>query len=73
MISRARSRRVDLELPDAPITEEQVGAELLALVARAQAQGLDPDQALRDAVRQLEQRVREAEASTGLTVKRRSL
>jgi XTP/dITP diphosphohydrolase len=67
IISRARSRRVDLELPDAPITEEQVGAELLALVARAQAQGVDPDQALRDAVRQLEQRVREAEASTGLT------
>jgi len=63
IISRARSRRVDLELPDAPVTEDQVGAELLALVARAQAHGVDPDQALRDAVRQLEQRVRQAEAA----------
>ena len=68
IISRARSRRVPLDLPDEPVTPErlssdQVGTELLGLVARAQAQGIDPDQALRDAVRQLEQRVREAEAT----------
>ncbi len=67
IISRARSRRVELDLPDEPVTADsepdQVGAELLGLVARAQAQGIDPDQALRDAVRQLEQRVREAEAT----------
>ena len=67
IISRARSRRVELDLPDEPVTRtvelDQVGTELLGLVARAQAQGIDPDQALRDAVRQLEQRVREAEAT----------
>jgi len=68
IISRARSRRVPLDLPNEPVTPErlssdQVGTELLGLVARAQAQGIDPDQALRDALRQLEQRVREAEAT----------
>jgi XTP/dITP diphosphohydrolase len=63
IISRSRSRRVAVELPDEPITAQQVGAELLELVARAQAQSIDPDQALRDAVRQLEQRVRDAEAA----------
>ena len=63
IISRARSSRVDVDLPEGPVTEDQVGTELLGLVARAQAQGIDPDQALRDAVRQLEQRVREAEAT----------
>jgi hypothetical protein len=30
-----------------------VGAELLALVARARAEGVDPEQALRDVVRTL--------------------
>ena len=64
IISRARSRRVDVDLPDELVTADQVGADLLGLVARAHAQGIDPDQALRDSVRQLEQRVREAEAST---------
>ena len=63
IISRARSSRVELDLPDEPVSSDEVGAELLGLVARAQAQGIDPDQALRDAVRQLEQRVREAEAT----------
>ena len=63
IISRARSRRVDLDLPAEPVGADQVGAELLGLAARAQAHGIDPDQALRDAVRQLEQRVREAEAA----------
>jgi XTP/dITP diphosphohydrolase len=63
IISRARSSRVELDLPDEPVSPDQVGAELLGLVARAQAQGIDPDQALRDAVRQLEQRVRGAEAT----------
>ena len=63
IISRARSSRVELDLPDEPVSSDEVGAELLGLVARAQAQGIDPDQALRDAVRQLEQRVRGAEAT----------
>jgi len=65
IISRARSSRLDLDLPVTPeqLTSDQVGAELLGVVARAQAQGIDPDQALRDAVRQLEQQVRGAEAN----------
>ena len=63
IISRARSRKVAVELPDEPVGEAQVGAELLALVARAQAAGIDPDQALRDAVRGLEGEVRAAESA----------
>lgn len=62
IIARARSRGVALTLADAPITERQVGAELLGLVARAQAAGIDPEQAARAAVRELETRVREAES-----------
>ena len=36
---------------------------LFALAARAQASGFDPEQAVRDAVRELERRVRELERS----------
>ena len=54
IISRARSRRVALALPDDPTTAEEVGIQILALAARAQASGIDPEQALRDAVRGLE-------------------
>jgi uncharacterized protein YabN with tetrapyrrole methylase and pyrophosphatase domain len=63
IISRMRSRRVAVALPDEPISAEEVGAQLLALAARAHAAGIDPDQALRDAVRGLEARVREAESA----------
>lgn len=63
IISRVRSRRVAVELPTTPITEPEVGAQLLDLAARAQASGIDPDQALRTAVRDLEQRVQQAEKS----------
>jgi len=63
IISRARSRRVAVGLPDEPTSAEEVGAQLLALAARAHAAGIDPDQALRDAVRGLEARVREAESA----------
>lgn len=63
ILSRARSRRVPLPTPDVvdPITDEALGEALLELVARAQASGLDAEQAARAAVRRLEQRVREAE------------
>ncbi len=61
IISRARSRRVGVDLPDEPVTAEQVGSAVLALAARAQAAGIDPDQALRDAVRGLEREVVAAE------------
>ncbi|WP_309136360.1 MazG family protein [Nocardioides campestrisoli] len=37
----------------ATMTSEEVGEELLAVVARARADGVDPEQALRDAVRRL--------------------
>jgi XTP/dITP diphosphohydrolase len=63
IISRTRSRRVAFALPDEPTSAEEVGAQLLALAARAHAAGIDPDQALRDAVRGLEARVREAEST----------
>lgn len=63
IISRVRSRRVAVELPATPITEPEVGTQLLDLAARAQAQGIDPDQALRRAVRELEQLVQLAEAA----------
>jgi XTP/dITP diphosphohydrolase len=63
IISRVRSRRVDVVLPDQPTTSEEVGAQLLVLAARAQAAGIDPEQALRDAVRDLEAEVRRAEST----------
>jgi XTP/dITP diphosphohydrolase len=65
IISRSRSRRVELELPDEAISAEQVGEQILALAARAQACGIDPDQAVRDVVRRLEQQVVEAESAAG--------
>ena len=63
IISRARSRRVGLELPDHPTTAEEVGTQILVMAARAQAAGIDPEQALRDAVRGLEVRIRDAESA----------
>ncbi len=63
VISRARHHQVPLDLPVLPVTEAEVGESLLALVARAQASGVDPDQALRAAVRELEAQVRASEAS----------
>jgi XTP/dITP diphosphohydrolase len=62
IIARARSRRVPLALPDEPVEADALGREVVALVARAQAHGIDPEQAVRDAVRQLEQQVRTVEA-----------
>jgi XTP/dITP diphosphohydrolase len=63
IISRARSRRVDLPLDDQPITAEEVGRQVLSLTARAHACGIDPDQAVRDAVRDLERQVQAAESA----------
>jgi MazG family protein len=67
IISRVRSRRVGISLPDEPTTAQEVGGQLIALAARAQAAGIDPDQALRDAIRDLEARVRDAEMAPGDT------
>jgi XTP/dITP diphosphohydrolase len=63
IISRARSRRVAVALPNDAMTGEGVGAQMLALAAQAQAAGIDPDQALRDAVRALESDVQSAESA----------
>jgi XTP/dITP diphosphohydrolase len=63
IISRARSHRLEVALPDDPTTAEEVGAQILALAARAHATGIDPEQALRDAVRGLEAMVQGAESA----------
>jgi XTP/dITP diphosphohydrolase len=46
---------------DAGLTGERLGAELMALVARAQAAGLDPELELRAAARRFADEVRERE------------
>lgn len=58
VIGRARSHEVPLDLPTEPIDSATVGAELLALASRAQASGIDPEQALRTALRGLESSIR---------------
>jgi XTP/dITP diphosphohydrolase len=62
VVSRARSHNVAVDLPAEPVTASEVGKSIVALVARAQASGVDADQAVRDAVRALEDAVRAAEA-----------
>lgn len=61
VVSRTRHVHLDVPMADEPITAEQVGAEILAIVQRAQAHGIDADQATRDALRVLEAKVRTAE------------
>jgi XTP/dITP diphosphohydrolase len=58
VISRARSHAVPLNLPTEPIDAATVGAELLSLASRAQASGIDPEQALRAALREMESSIR---------------
>jgi XTP/dITP diphosphohydrolase len=65
VLLRAASHGLELQLPEAPEdldSAAELGASLLALVARAQELGIDPEQAARVAVRGLEQQVRELEA-----------
>lgn len=62
VITRMRNHAVPLDLPAEPITAAEAGEQILALVARAQASGIDADQATRDAVRALEAQIRAAEA-----------
>lgn len=63
IISRARSRSVDVKLPAKPIEPAELGEQVLELVARAQSSGFDAEQAVRDAVRRLEATVLAAEAA----------
>lgn len=61
VVARARYHGLDVDalLVDRP---DDVGARLLGIVAQAQADEVDPDQALRDAVRALEAAIAAAEA-----------
>ncbi len=59
--SRVRSHGVEVPMADEPITADELGRQVLALVQRAQASGVDADQATRDAVRAFEEAVRAAE------------
>lgn len=61
VISRARAADVPLDLPTDPITAEETGQEILALVSRARASGVDPEQATRRALRDLESHIRTTE------------
>jgi XTP/dITP diphosphohydrolase len=59
--SRTRNHHVAIDLPDEPVTAEVVGPAIVDLVLRAQACGVDADQAAREALRDLEVRIRAAE------------
>jgi XTP/dITP diphosphohydrolase len=48
----------------APATEAELGAQLLGIAATARAAGLDPERALRTALRDLQRDIREAEAAS---------
>lgn len=61
-LGRAEKVGVTREPSAVPQTEEELGEDLLALVAGARAAGLDPERALRGALRLLRAEVREAEA-----------
>ena len=53
----SRLERAGLEVPGLPVPQtahERLGAELLELVARGRADGVDPEGALRDCVRRVE-------------------
>ena len=61
VISRARAHAVAVDLADEPITAEEVGSRIQALVARAQASGVDADAAVRAALRTLESHITRTE------------
>lgn len=62
IITRARAHTVPVSLPADPVDADELGRELVGLVARAQAGGIDAEQAARDAVRDLEIQVGQAES-----------
>ena len=62
VISRSRHHGLD---PLALVGDGGIGEQILALVAQAQDAGVDADQATRQALRQLEGRIREQESSPG--------
>lgn len=62
LLGRAAKVGVMREPAPIPATEEELGAQLLAMVAAARASGLDSERALRGALRALGDDVRSAEA-----------
>ncbi|WP_204920224.1 MazG family protein [Microlunatus panaciterrae] len=64
IIARARARDVPLDLPTDPVEADTVGQDVINLVARAHAQGIDAEQAIRQAVRTLETQVLAAESAS---------
>jgi XTP/dITP diphosphohydrolase len=63
VLGRAAKLGVTVEPVPPPETEEELGAQLLALVAGAKADGLDAERALRGALRSLRSRIVEAESA----------
>ncbi len=63
IIGRSRARGVLVAATSPTSAPATVGEQILALVADAHTAGVDPDQSLRDAVRGLESRVRDAETT----------
>jgi XTP/dITP diphosphohydrolase len=61
VVTRVRDVHLDVPLDDTPITPEETGQALLSLIERAQASAVDPDQALRASLRELESQIRAAE------------
>lgn len=62
VLGRAAKVGVTVEPVPTPATEEELGAQLLALVAGSRAAGLDAERALRGALRLVRERVTAAEA-----------
>jgi len=65
LIGKAQKIGVVVDPARTPDREDSLGDELLAIVASARSQGLDPERALRGAIRRLEERIRDAEALAG--------
>lgn len=61
----SRAGGAGLPLPEPTDVGDDVGEHLLAVVAAARAAGVEPEGALREALRRLETRLREAEAQRG--------
>lgn len=62
VVGRAAKVGVEREPVAVPATEEELGEQLLAMVTAARDAGLDPERALRSAIRGLQSDVRAAEA-----------
>lgn len=63
VVGRAAKVGVQREPVAVPATEEELGEQLLAMVTAARDAGLDPERALRSAIRGLQSDVRAAEAA----------